>query len=377
MADPVLNHRTLNRTLLARQHLTDRVRTPALTEIEHLVGMQAQVPNAPYVGLWSRIENFDPAELARLIEGRKAVRVGIMRNTLHLMSARDCLTFWPLFAPLLAQRLRTTHFARELPDVDFHAVVRETQRLLQRQPRTFAQLGLALKATWPASPAEALAYVARHLLPLVQLPPRGVWGKRGQPIWSTAELWLGQPLVQTPSVESLLLRYLAAFGPASVADMAAWSGLSGLRQVVDRLRPDLRSFRDEKGRELLDIPNGVFQDAKTPVPPRFLPEFDNLLLSHDDRTRVIAPPYRYMVGNGTFLLDGMVAGIWKPPPPTPSRSSGGGGITGLTITSFQPITSRNRRTLGEEGERLLSLLSPSSPADIQFVVAPPRSGWSR
>ncbi|HEY9287368.1 MAG TPA: winged helix DNA-binding domain-containing protein [Candidatus Dormibacteraeota bacterium] len=378
MADPVLSQRTLNRTLLARQHLIDRVRAPALAEIEHLVGMQAQVPNAPYVGLWSRLENFEPAELARLVEGRQAVRLGIMRNTLHLVSARDCLSLWPLFAPLLAQRLRATHFARELPDVDFDAVVRETRRLLERQARTFAQLGLALKERWPNSPAEALAYVARHLLPLVQVPPRGVWGKRGQATWSTAQLWLGQPLVRTPSVESVLLRYLAAFGPASVADMAAWSGLSGLRKVVDRLRPDLRSFRDEKGRELLDIPNGVIQDPTRPVPPRFLPEFDNLLLSHDDRTRVIAPPYRYMVGNGTFLLDGLVAGIWKPPPPTPSPSSGGGGITGLTITSFQPITAAQRKGLAEEGERLLSFLSPSSDhGRIELAVAPARSAWSR
>jgi hypothetical protein len=370
LAELVLNQRTLNRTLLARQHLIDRVGAPALTEIEHLVGMQAQVPNAPYVGLWSRLTNFDPAELARLIEDRQAVRLGIMRNTLHLVSARDCLSFWPLFAPLLAQRLRATHFARALPNVDLRAIVRETRHILKREPRTLAQLGLALKETWPTSPPDALAYVARHLLPLVQLPPRGVWGKGGQPTWSTAQIWLGRPLVRKPSLESLLLRYLGAFGPASLADMAAWSGLSGLRHVVEAMRPDLRSFRDERGRELLDIPKGVIEDPARPVSPRFLPEFDNLLLSHDDRTRVIAPPYRYMVGNGTFLLDGMVAGTWA------ATGKGSAGV--LTISSFQPISSQQRRALGREGERLLSLLSPSSPAgNIQFVVAPPRGSWSR
>lgn len=370
MAERVLSQRTLNRTLLARQHLIDRRPAGALAEIEHLVGMQAQIPNAPYVGLWSRLEQFDPAELAGLIETRKAVRLGIMRNTLHLMSARDCLELWPLFAPLLAQQFRGSSFARALPGVDFAAVVRETRRILQRQPRTLAQLGLALRATWPESPAGSLAYVARYLLPLVQVPPRGVWGKRGQPIWSTAQLWLGQPLVRTPALEPLLLRYLTAFGPATVADMAAWSGLTGLKPVVDRLRPDLRSFRDERGRELLDVPNGVIEDQAKPVPPRFLPEFDNLLLSHHDRMRVIAPEHRYMVGNGTFLLDGMVAGTWG----VGGKDSAGA----LSINSFQPISSKGRRDVAEEGERLLSLLSPSSPTgNVQFAVAPARGSWSR
>lgn len=376
MADRVLSQRALNRTLLTRQHLIDRRRAAALAEIEHLVGMQAQVPNAPYVGLWSRLQNFNPAELASLIEGRQAVRVGIMRNTLHLMSAQDCLTMWPLFAALLAQRLRATHFARTLPGVDFTAVVRETRRLLRQRSLTLAQLGRALQGRWPDSPADSLAYVARHLLPLVQVPPRGVWGKGGQPTWSTAQIWLNQPLAATTSVEPIWLRYLAAFGPASVADMSAWSGLSGLRQVMDRMRPDLRSFRDEKGRELLDIPDAVLPDARTPVPPRFLPEFDNLLLSHHDRTRVIALEHRYMVGNGTFLVDGMVAGVWTMDSRSPARLGGGRGS--LTISSFQPIASHDRRALGEEGERLLSLLSPSSPArNIQFRVAEPRASWSR
>lgn len=341
-----------------------------MTEIEHLVGMQAQVPNAPYVGLWSRLEHFDPQELGSLIEARKAVRVGIMRNTLHLVSGRDCLNLWPLFAPLLAQRLRASPFARALPGVDYKAVVAEARRLLRQQPRTLAQLGTALSRKWPNFHAGSLGYVARHLMPLVQVPPRGVWGKRGQPTWSSAEIWLDDLLASKPSLESMILRYFRAFGPASIADVAAWSGLRGLRPVVERLRPQLRAFRDERGRELLDVPAGVLADPRTPSPPRFLPEFDNLLLSHQDRSRVIALEHRYMVGNGTFLLDGIVAGIW--------RVSRKDGHRELTISSFRPINSKDRRELAEEGERLLGFLNNSSePGRIEFVVAPARTAWSQ
>ena len=164
MADRVLGQRALNRALLTRQHLLDRRPASALREIEHLIGMQAQVPNAPYVGLWSRLAAFKPSELGNLIEQRQAVRIGIMRNTLHLMSARDCLRLWPLFQPLLAQRLRTSPFGRATAGLDLKAVIREATRHLEEKPRTLAQLGAALNQRWPDAPATSLAYVRTSFL---------------------------------------------------------------------------------------------------------------------------------------------------------------------------------------------------------------------
>jgi winged helix DNA-binding protein len=364
LPDRVLSQQALNRALLARQHLIEPRSATALQEIEHLVGMQAQIPNAPYVGLWSRLENFTPSELGSLIERRQAVRIGILRNTIHLMSGRDALRLWPLFQSLLAQRLRTSPFGRTTVGIDLEAVVTEAARLFREKPRTLAQLGVVLHERWPKAPAASLAYVTRHLMPLVQVPPRGVWGKRGQPTWSTAEVWLGRSLESEPSADSLIRRYLRAFGPASIADIAEWSGLTGLRAVIQRLRPELRTFKDERGRELFDVPEGPLPDPGTPVPPRFLPEYDNLLLGHQDRSRVIAFEHRHVVLNGTFLLDGIVAGTWSL-----SKKRDG---SRLVVSSFRSLRKAERAGLADEAERLLAFAAPSfAKTGIDFVVAPP------
>jgi Winged helix DNA-binding domain len=363
-AEPILSRRALNRALLARQHLIERRDATALTEIEHLVGMQAQIPNAPYVGLWSRLAGFEAKELARLIETRRAVRIGMMRNTIHLLSARDCLTFWNLFAPTLRQRFSSSPFARALPGMTLEPVMEEATRLLSERPMTLTQLGRELAARF-SGPAEPLAYVARHLVPIVQVPPRGVWGKSAQPTWAPAESWLGKRPAERLSVEKLVLRYLAAFGPASVADVTEWSGLSGLRPAVERLRERLVTFRDEKGHELFDVPDGPRPNARTPVPPRFLPEYDNVLLGHADRARVIAMEHRHVIVNGTFLLDGVVAGIW-----TMSNKKD---VSALTVSSFAPLAGGQRTALGQEAERLLGFAALGSRQSLTFKVAPPRA----
>jgi hypothetical protein len=289
-----------------------------------------------------------------------------MRNTLHLVSAPDALQLWPVFAPMLAQRFQSSHFARDLEGLDIELVLRQASQLLSEKPRTITQLGAALQSRWPDRPAESLAYSLRHLAPVVQVPPRAVWGKRGAATWSLATAWLGKPLNKKISLETVVLRYLAAFGPASVSDVAAWSGLAGLRPVVERLRPQLQTFRDERGRELFDLPDGPRPDARTSVPPRFLPEYDNIVLGHQDRTRVIALEHRYLVASGTFLVDGFVAGSWslRQKQETP----------GLTISSFQSLRRADRAALGEEGERLLQFAAPKAGRSVvDFVVAPPRS----
>lgn len=332
--------------------------------------MQAQVPNSPYVGLWSRLAGFQPDDLAELIVNRRAVRLGILRNTVHLVTARDCLQLRPLFQPMLERGLRSSPFGRNLVGVDSGALVAEATRLMEETPLTLAELGTRLNQRWRDRDPTALAYAIRYLVPLVQVPPRGVWGRSGRATWTTAQLWLDRPLPDTGSLERLIVRYLRAFGPATVADISAWSGLAALRPVVERLRPRLRTFEDDRGRELFDAPDAPLPDPDTPAPPRFLPEYDNLVLGHQDRTRVIAFEHRYVVSNPMFLVDGLVAGVW-----TIKRERG---AAWLVVSSFKPLARTARAGLEAEGTRLLDFAAAgASSRDTHFQVASPRSSWQR
>src|SRR5919199_794697 len=318
MNDRVLTLRELNRATLERQMLLRRRQLPAAEAIEHLVGMQAQAPDPPYVGLWTRLEGFHPHELARLILDRRAVRIALMRNTVHLVSARDCLKLRPLVQPVLDRGVyaNRTHRAG-IEGVDVQALAAAGRALIEERSRTAKELGELLQERWPDRDPASLARAIRHLVPLVQVPPRGVWGKSGQAAHTTAESWLGRPLDPNPSLDEMVLRYLGAFGPATVKDVQTWSGLTRLREVTEQLRPRLRTFRDEQGKELFDLPDAPRPDPDTPAPPRFLPEFDNLILSHADRTRIIANDYRKAIAskNGmvpaTVLVGGFVRGTWK------------------------------------------------------------------
>jgi len=357
----VLTQRALNRALLARQHLLQRRQASAADEIEHLVAMQAQVPNSPYVGLWTRLEGFQHQELADLIDERRAVRLGIMRNTLHLVTARDCLGLQALFQPFLGRTLLTSPFGRNLQRMDTAPLIAQATALMKAKPRTLAELGTLLHTRWPERDAISLAYAIRHLVPLIQVPPRGIWGKRGQATWTTAELWLGRPLQPKPSLNGLIKRYLEAFGPATVSDISAWSGLTALREAVEPLRPKLRTFRDERGRELFDVPDGPLPDPHIPAPPRFLPEYDNLLLGHDDRTRVIDHAYRYVIFAGTLLVDGFVHATW-----TIQRARDS---AVLTIEPLRRLAKSDRITVTEEGERLLNFAaSGAGRRDVRIIA---------
>ena len=359
----LLDRRTLNRALLQRQMLLHRSKLPAAEALERLVGMQAQSPNAPYVGLWARVDGFVPGELARLISERRAVRASLMRTTIHLVTARDCLRLRPVFQPLLERRLYAgSPFGRQLEGMDMEELVSFGRALLEERPRTVAALGELLGERWPDRDPTSLAYAIRHLVPLVQVPPRGIWGASGPAAWTPIEAWLGRPLRSDPSPDLVIRRYLAAFGPASVADIQAWSWLTRLREVVDRLRPRLRTFRDEQGRELFDIADAPIPDPDTPVSPRYLPEYDNAILSHADRTRIISAGHRDRVfTRGSLLVDGFVRGAWKI---TRAR-----GAATLLVEPFESLPRRTRPGVTEEGMRLLDFVAADARArDVRFVA---------
>jgi hypothetical protein len=342
--------------------LLRRRKLSAVEAIEHLVGMQAQAPAPPYVGLWTRLKDFHPDELARLILERRAVRIALMRNTVHLVSARDGLALRPLMQPVFDRTLYSTRANRaHLEGIDIEILVAAGRALLEEKPRTAKELGELLQEQWPERDPTSLARAIRHLVPLVQVPPRGLWGKSGPAAHTTAEAWLGRPLDPAPSLEETILRYLGAFGPATVKDVQTWSGLTRLGEVIERLRGRLSIFRDETGRELFDVPGAPMPDPDTPAPPRFLPEFDNLILSHADRTRVIAEEYRKAIAsrNGmvpaSVLVDGFVRGTWKT-----ERSRG---KANLEIKPFEPLTKADRDALAEEGERLIRFVAEPDGAE--------------
>jgi hypothetical protein len=348
----VLGPRELNRATLERQMLLRRRKLSAFEALEHLVGMQAQAPAPPYVGLWTRLERFRPDELARLILERRAVRIALMRNTVHLVTASDCLALRPLMQAVFDRGLYSTRANRaHLEGLDIEVLMAAGRALLEEKPRTAKELGDLLQQQWPDRDPTTLARAIRHLLPLVQVPPRGLWRKSGPAAHTTAEAWLGTPLDPAPSLEQPVLRYLGAFGPATVKDVQTWSGLTRLGEVIEQIRTRLLTFRDESGKELFDVPEASRPDPDTPAPPRFLPEFDNLILSHADRSRVITDEYRKVISskNGmvpaTFLIDGFVRGTWKT---ERSRSK-----ATLEIKPFEPVAREDRDALAEEGERLI------------------------
>ena len=360
----MLGARALNRALLERQLLLRRSDLSALEALERLVGLQAQEPAAPYIGLWTRLDGFGADELARLIESRRAVRIALMRSTIHLVTGRDCLRLRHVVQPVLERELWGGPYGRAIQGIDTGELTAAGRRLLEEHPRTLGELGELLRERWPDRDARSLAYGIRNLVPLVQVPPRGLWGATGRAAHTTAEAWLGGPAAATSSPDELVLRYLAAFGPASAADVQAWSGLTRLREVVERLRPGLRAFRDGHGKELLDLPDAPRPDADAPAPPRFLPPFDNGLLSHADRSRIVPPEHRSRVtvglGRLTLLVDGFARG-------TCSIRRDLGAAT-LVVEPFARLPKRDRAAVAAEGERLLAFAAAEAdPREVRFA----------
>lgn len=362
-----LGQRALNRALLARQLLLERAAMPVGDAVEHLVGHQAQSPLDPYVGLWSRLDGFDPQRLASMLEDHQVVRAALMRATIHLVTARDALALRPLLAPVLERTFSTgSPFGRRLRDADLDEVIAFGRAMLDEAPRTRAELVARFTERWPDADTDAMGYAVQYLVPLVQVPPRGVWGKAGRATWAPLEAWLEAPLDGRPPIDDLVRRYLGAFGPATVMDMQSWSGLTRLKEVFERLRPQLRVDRNDAGRELFDLPDAPRPDADTPAPPRFLPEYDNVLLGHADRTRIVSDDDRRrlmteagMRSVSTLLLDGRGAGTW-----TIERS---GDRATMTIVPWARVPRRHRTDLTDEARALVSWWFPEAVhIDVRF-----------
>jgi winged helix DNA-binding protein len=360
-----LTPRAVNRATLARQHLLERAGATAVEMVEHLVGMQAQAPFPPYTGLWSRLTDFAPTELADALVDRRVVRIVLMRGTVHLVSAADACRLRPLVQPIMDRDLNTNALhAAGLVGIDLAALADEARAVLADRPHTAKELGAALARRWPDRPPGALAHAARGVLPLVQVPPRAVWGRSGQAAYHTVEHWLGRRLDPDPDPARMVSRYLGAFGPASVADVQTWSGLTRLREVLDRL--DLRVFTTEDGTRLWDLPDAPRPAEDTTAPVRFLPEFDNVLLSYADRARMMTDEHRrrlFGVKNGvfpgTFLVDGFVRGSW--------RVARGRGSAVLDLTPWARTTKADLAALTGEGLRMLAFAAPEETHDVRIL----------
>lgn len=341
--------------------LLARERTTATNAIERLVAMQAQLARPPFVGLWTRVHDFRRAELVDALHGRAVVRVTGVRATLHLMSASDYIALRPAFqaglersmAAILRQRLAAA------PDID--AIEADARTFFGRAPATFDALRDHFSRKYPRADERAMAYAIRTRLPLVQVPTAATWAYPAAADFALADHWLSRKVPRKDaSAHTLVLRYLAAFGPATPADAQVWSGLGGLRAVFEELRPQLVTFRDARKRELFDLPDAPRPGEDAAAPVRFVPEFDNLVLSHDDRTRVVADAHRPRVTlknlqvRATFLLDGMVGGTWK----TERKRD----TAVLVIEPFGAVPKRTRAALEEEGDALLAFVDEDAGA---------------
>ncbi|MFD4367879.1 winged helix DNA-binding domain-containing protein [Rhodococcus sp. NPDC058521] len=362
-----LTDRALGRATLARQFLLNRSDASALEMIEHLCGLQAQAPDPPYFALWCRLQGFRPEDLASLVENRDVVRIVAMRGTVFALSARDALTLRPLTQRILDQDLHTNTQHREnLRGIDVHALAAAGRELTADGPLTAVQMRPLLESRFPGRDGASLAHGIRGVVPMVQVPPRGVWGKSGPPALVPLESWVDAKLDAAPDVDAVMLRYLAAFGPASVKDAQAWSGLTGLGEIFDRLRPRLRVYLAESGAELFDLPEFPRPESDTAVPVRILAPFDNVLLSHADRTRIVDPEVRARIitQNGivkpAVLVNGRVVGF--------ASTTRKNGCAVLNVEPLKKIASRNRDSVVAEGRRLLKFVHPDAETrEVRFV----------
>jgi len=368
MADRILKLRELNRATLARQMLLNRETLAVPDAIERLIGLQAQLASAPYVGLWTRLAGFKREDLASLLEDRTIIKATLMRGTLHLFTAEDYLRFRTTMKPLL--EAGAGGIAKRFDvEFDLEKLLAAARKFIAEKPRTFAEISEMVTELMPGVEVGPLRYSVRTRIPLVQVPIATGWSYSGKPEFTLAESWIGRKISPKDYLPELVKRYLAAFGPASVTDAQTWLGLK-LKDTFEKLRPELQSYRDENRRELFDLPGIQLPAEDVPAPVRFLPEFDNLLLSHSiqngGRTRVVANEYRPQVYlpalrvAATILVDGFVRGAWKVEKTKTAAT--------LVITPFEKLAKKDRAALVEEGERLIRFVEANAKSfEVRFA----------
>ena len=336
----VLTLRELNRALLARQLLLERRRLGVQQAVERLCAIQAQWPPSPYIGLWSRLVGFEKEQLTRALAQHRVVKTQLFRITLHITSARDYPYFFAVWGP--AARDRTPGVA--------------TDKLAELSRRVRA---VALERPITQDEVEELAaeemgfrWRTRTLTPLVHMPPGGTWSHYGRVELRAMEVVLGVELpARDDGAERLVERYLSAFGPATQQDLLRFGGLRVMDVRAGLERVELRTFRDERGRVLLDLPGAPLPAGDTPAPVRFLPKWDTSILGYapPERTRILPEKFRATViaKNGdvapTVLVDGFVAATWDM-----------GSKRDLTIAPLRKLTKAERAAIDDEGERLVA-----------------------
>jgi hypothetical protein len=322
--------------------------------------MQAQVPRDPYVGLWSRLEGFRAADLSDALQRREAIRMPFLRATLHLVTRRDALALRSVVDAVLDRSLHSqSPFGRAIEGVDVNELISVASALLAEQPRTRAQLGPLLAERWPDHDAASLAYACTYLLHLVQVTPRGLWKRGGASAFTTVEAWVGERPRRDAAPDEMVLRYLTAFGPATPADVRTWSGLAGAAEILDRLGPGLRTLRDDTGRQLFDVPRAPLPREDVPAPVRFLPEYDNALLSHADRGRIVSADTKGWteVGWGLVLVDGFTAARWRAFPE--------GDAARLRVEPFRKLAAHEREDVEREATDLAVFLTDGVGGSVE------------
>ncbi|MDF1502232.1 winged helix DNA-binding domain-containing protein [Roseisolibacter sp. H3M3-2] len=359
-----LDDRALGRALLARQHLLRRAPLAPAAAVEHLVGLQAQAVLPPYVGLWSRLDGFAPEALGALLESRALVRLTLMRGTIHLVTGRDAWALRPVVQPAIVRGHRGA-WGKRVGDVAPERIADAVHALLADAPLGGRELGRRLVEAGVGTDVEAMADAATAYATLVQVTPRGVWGASAAPAYRPLATWAPDARADAATPDEVVLRYLAAFGPASVRDAQAWAGITGLAATFARLRDRLVTFRDARGRELFDLPDAPRPGGDVAAPARFLGEFDNVFLAHADRARIWPEGFRWghvVHGRslGMVLVDGLVrAGWWAE---RPARGAGA-----VVVRPFGPLTRAERADVLAEGRRLAALLDPGArDADVRF-----------
>jgi hypothetical protein len=345
-----LSARRLNRTLLHRQHLLERTAATPPEMVRHLVGLQAQENLPPYLSLAARLTTFEPNDVTEGLEDRSLVRFLTMRGTVHLLVADDARVLRQWTAPVHEREIKISQSIGPARDVDRDAFLTALSELLAEGPQPQKALGAALAERFPDVAATQLGQLARSAAPLVQCPPRGTWRGSGGVVYQYVDRWVGRPLVE-PDVEAIVRRYLAAFGPATAADVTAWSGVTRLAPVLKAM-DDLVVHQDEQGRPLYDVPDGELAGEDAPAPVRLLGQYDNVWLSHAGRDRVTTPESRrsWMGVNGglanTLFADGMLAGLWRV---EDDRVE--------IISTLRPLTKSEKSELDDEVARVEQLLA--------------------